>query len=145
MEKLENVFSALSATEYMICSKGVAIQGEPEDSNYVVIYDREQNEEHGMHYMKRVYRILPDNDLEEVNIDKMICEVKDAIRNKVDTEELLEQMLRTGGPHSLVRAHTIISKYPEVKEQIRTRRGCLFLDIPDPTPGKEGAKLYLRM
>lgn len=145
MVKLSEVFSAMTAGEYMICSKQVAFQGEPEDVNYVVVYDKDANEEHGMHVMKRVYRILPNDELEELPVEKMIREVKEAVKDRVSVDELLDQVLHTGGPHSLVKAHSIIKKHPEVKERIQTRRGCLYLDIPNPEPGEQGASLYLRM
>ena len=145
MVQLSEVFSVMTANEYMICSKGVAIQGEPEDMDYVVVYDKDANEEHGMHSMKRVYRILPGGELEELPLEKMINDVKEAVKTKVDVNELLDQVLRTGGPHTLVRAYGIVSKYPEVKKCVTTRRGCLYLDIPNPHPGEESARLFLRM
>lgn len=145
MTKLQEIFSVMSSDEYMICAKGVAIQGEPEDADYVVVYDKSANEDHGMHVMKRVYKILPEDELEEVPIEKMIMEVKKAVKEKIDVDELLDQVLRTGGPHSLIRTYQIISKHPEVTENIQSRKGCFYLDIPNPNPGEENAKLYIRL
>ena len=140
--KLSDVFSTMSADEYMISTRpGFCL----EDADYVVIYDKKPCEEHGMNIMKRAYKVLPDGLLEEIPIQMMMSAVRDAIRDKVSVDEILEQALLNGGPHTLIRTYEILKKHPEVKEQITTRKGCLFLDIPNPDPGKPSEAIYLRM
>jgi hypothetical protein len=139
--QLQDVVRIMDSTEYMICTKPGFCS---EDADYVVIYDKKPCEDHGMNIMKRAYKILPDGELEELPIEMMLKEVKKALVEKVSVDELLEQVLRTGGPHTLVRTYEILQKYPEVKKEIKTKPGCLFLDIPDPTPGKDGTQIYLR-
>jgi hypothetical protein len=142
MVKLSDIFSVMSADEYMISDKpGFTAL---DDAGYVVIYDKKPCEEHGMNIMKRAYKILPGGDLEEVPIEHMLKEVKAALVDRVNVDELLEQVLRTGGPHSLIRTYEILKKYPEVKKDIKAKPGCLFLDIPNPAPGESNEQIYLR-
>lgn len=142
--KVSDIFSVLSADEYMIASKTLAPFANNNDDNYVVIYEKGDYQDHGMHVMKRVYRVLPDGDLEEVPIRKMIDEVKTALRSKVNVDDLLEQVLTTSGPHPVIRAHEILSKHPEVADKIQPRKGCLYLNIPNPKPGEADEQIYLR-
>lgn len=145
--KLSDVFNVLEANEYLVAGSGFAHPGEEYTDmgeNYVVVYDRNDVTDHGMHTMKRVYKVIPDGDLEEIDIRKMVEDVKKAIKSKVNVDDLLEQVLTTGGPTSLIRTHGIISKYPEVVEKIEPRKGCLFLDIPNPEPGEHNESIYLR-
>ena len=142
--KLADVYNVLAADEYMIAAKSLGFMSDKDDDNYVVVYDKGDFSEHGMHVMKRVYRILPDGDLEEVPIRKMIDEVKAALRSKVNVDDLLEQVLTTSGPHPVIRAHEILSKHPEVAEKIQPRKGCLYLEVPNPEPGEPSEAIYLR-
>lgn len=142
--KLSDIFSVLTADEYMIASKGVALPGDTDDDNYVVVYAKDDFTEHGMHSIKRVYEVLPDGDLKEIPFRKMVDEVKAAIAPKVSVEELLEQVLTTSGPTPVIRVHEIISKHPEVVKDIKPKKGCLYLEIPNPGPGKQPEHLYVR-
>lgn len=140
--KLSDVFSIMTADEYMISSRpGFTTL---EDANYVVIYDTKMCEEHGMNVMKRAYKILPDNELEEIPLETMLKVVKKSLKERVDVDELLDQVLRTGGPHTLIAVYEILMKHPEVKSQIKAKPGCLYLNIPNPEPGKPDEAVYLR-
>jgi hypothetical protein len=140
--KLDEVFSTVSADEYMIGSRPSFFTERDED--FIVIYDRKMCEEHGMNIMKRAYKILPGGDLEEIPVEKMLKEVKSALKDRVDVEEILDQALRSGGPHTLMRTYDILQKHPEVKKQIVSKPGCLFLNIPNPEPGEHDEAIYLR-
>jgi hypothetical protein len=145
--KLTDVYNILAADEYLVAGSGPAFPEEcwsPGKDSFVIVYDKNDITEHGMHTMKRVYRIMPGGDLEEVPIRLMIDQVKAALKSKVNVDDLLEQVLSTGGPTALIKTHEIISKYPEVIEKIEPRKGCLFLEIPNPNPGETSEQIYLR-
>jgi hypothetical protein len=141
---LSDVFNVLASDEYMIAGRDMSPLRTKDDDNYVVVYAKDDYMEHGMHTMKRVYRVLPGGDLEEVPIRQMINDVKSALKSKVNVDDLLEQVLTTSGPHPVIRAHEILSKYPGVVDQITSRKGCLFLEIPNPSPGEPSEDIYLR-
>lgn len=145
--KLQDVFSVLTADEVLVASKGDLFTAEYQDSadNFVVVYDKQMLDDHHTYEMKRVYRVRPDGDLDEVPITKMITEIIPKIESSFDGRKFLESVLKSSGPHTVEQLHKLVNKHPEVASRGRAKAGCYMLDFENPEPGKDSISLYLRV
>jgi len=110
----------------------------------ITIFDQDVTEAHAMQKYKRLFKILEDDEVEEVNLDDTIKEIVNAICSKIKMRDYLKNVLLHSPPTDLLEAFDILHNFPEAAKEVKSRDGCIYLDIPDPRPGRESAQIYLR-
>ena len=110
----------------------------------IVIYDQEVVEQHGLQKFKRVFKILDNENCEELNLDDMVKEVVNAICSKIKMRDFLKNVMAQIHPAEFLKAYEILHEFPEAAKDVKSRDGCIYLDIPDPRPGRDNAQIYLR-
>ena len=134
--KLEDLMGEVSDDEYVVYDR---------NEKLAAIFGKRDLETHGSHVEKRLFRILDNGDVEEINLDEMVGKLADALKERIDVRELLVQVLRVDTPPKvLLQINELLTLHPEAAKEATVRPGCLYLDIPDPRPGKENIPLYLR-
>lgn len=96
----------------------------------VVVYDKRANLQHGEERIKRLYRIneLDPQLLEEVDVEQAIEELAELLSSKVNTKEILMEILKTSNAESIIGAlHTL----REGKAKVEKEKGCLAFSISD--------------
>jgi hypothetical protein len=110
----------------------------------VLVLERDSEHAHMAKYKKLYFYNDKDEIIEEIDLDADIEMLVKILAKKVDVEELIRQQLQDQGAMQVHKIAETLKKHPEVEKQITPRRGCLYLQIPNPEPGEEDHKLYLR-
>jgi hypothetical protein len=134
--KISEVVAGIDRThEYMIVDPVNEI---------ITVYDQETVKEHGLQQFTRLYRMLAGDECEEVNIDDMVKVVVDSVCSKIKMRDFLKKVLVQSQPMDLLHAYDILHAHPEAAKDVKSRDGCVYLDIPNPKPGEPNAAIYLR-
>jgi hypothetical protein len=131
---LMQVFQSLGPDEYMVVDR---------NERLVMTFDEKAFEEFGEHRNQRTFKILPDDTLEEVDLETVREEIIQAVQDKVDVRGFLAEALATNSPRETLDIHERLKK-AENRAGVRSSPGCFSLKIPDATPGKETIELVLR-
>ncbi len=108
------------------------------------IRDMEFHREHGQCRTIRAFKVIDNDNLEELPLDQMVTDIAEAVKDRVDVREYLKEVLLQNTPvEDVLKVHRIITKYPRVAKTAKTRPGCFYLDIENPEPGQENVPLYL--
>jgi hypothetical protein len=93
---------------------------------------------------KKMYLFGGDEIVETIDVERDVEHLVGILAEKVDAKELIRQQLGDRCAMSIHKMAEVLKKHPEVHEDIKPHRGCLYLQIPNPEPGEEDFKLYLR-
>jgi hypothetical protein len=133
--KKSELLDELTDKEYLV--------SDPEN-DLVVFFDNEAQKDHGLHKITRLFRIVEGEMAEELVMKDVVKELVTALKDRIDVQEYLTEVLLTTAPPEVLKAYEIIHKYPEAAKTAKTRPGCVYLDIVDPRPGKDSVPIYLR-
>lgn len=130
------ILESVSHDEYLVA--------DPKEG-LIVVYDGEKAEEHGMRVINRLYVNTEDPDtMEEIEVEKVIDSLSEALRHTIDAKQLLARVLREMPPPELLKVKAISERTPEALQKAKTREGCFFIDLEDPLPGHESVPIYIR-
>lgn len=101
----------------------------------VVVFDRMANMKHGEERIKRIYRITSRENLVEVDFEKAISRIMDALHDKLSLREVLAEILRTSSPDDIMKA---LKALESEKATVKKEDGCLALTVVDEA-GKDVA------
>ena len=132
-----DVMNAVTRDEYLLVDK---------ERGFLLVSDREMADKHGMSMLRRAYRFKePGSDeVEEIDFDKMVNDIIDAVEGNIDIREFLRQALRSNFPEQTIEAHELLIKHPEAVRTARVSPGCIELVMEDPEPGKDKVIISLR-
>lgn len=134
--KKSELLDLLTDKEYLV--------SDPEN-DLVVFFDNDAAKEHGLRKITRLFRIVDNGEMaEELVIKDAVKELVTALKDRIDIQEYLTEVLLTTAPPDIIKAYDIIHQYPEAAKTAKTRPGCVYLDIVDPRPGKDNVPIYLR-
>ena len=85
-------------------------------------------------HLRRLFKIK-DGEFEEINLKAIVKEIVDFLEHKITPKKLLEDVLKTSDPATIMEVLERIRKKPKVKEG----EGCYFLQIG----GKRGFPFQL--
>jgi len=89
-----------------------------------------------MPHLRRLFKIK-DGQFEEINLNAIVKEIVDFLEHKITPKKLLEDVLKTSDPNTIMEVLERIRKKPKVKEA----EGCYYLLIG----GKRGLPLQLNI
>jgi hypothetical protein len=124
--KKEEIMGLVQTNEYLVFEAELGL---------AVIFDREMWEEHGEHKMKRVFKILDNGNVQELDVTKMVDDLATALMHTIDPKLLIKKVLEEMMPNDLIKAHKIITDEPERARTAKTIHHCLQIHIEDPKPG----------
>jgi len=132
-----DVINAVTRDEYLLVDK---------QRGFLLVSDREMADTHGMSMLRRAYRFKePGSDeVEEIDFDKIVNDIIEAVEGNIDIREFLRQALRSNFPEQTIEAHKLLLKHPEAVRTARVSPGCIELVMEDPEPGKDKVIISLR-
>ena len=81
---------------------------------------------------------------EEIDLDKSVEEMVEIFASKINVKEFLRQTLHESGVMQLAELAKFIKKHPDATMETKNKRGCLYLQVPNPDPGASDFKLFLK-
>lgn len=98
-----------------------------------------------MSRMIALYRFDEKGEITEtINLEKSVDELVEMLYHTIDVKEFLRQKLEEEGALNVEELANILKKHPEAAKEAKSRQGCLYIQIPNPEPGKEDYKLFLK-
>lgn len=133
--KVSDIITNIGENEILLVSK---------EEKAILIKRIDPDHQH-MAKLVRLYRFNDDQDIiEEIDLDKDVEELIDIFSKSLDIKEFLRQKLNEESGISVSEMAKLLRKHPEVKGEIKPRRGCLYLQIPNPEPGEKDIMFFLK-
>lgn len=136
--KKKDLMGLVQSNEYLV------FDGEYFGYGLAVIFDRTMSIDHGEHKIKRMFKVLENDEVEELDVEKMVRESSEALVHTIDPLFLIKKVLGEMSPNDLIKTHKIVTEHPELAKKAKTLHHCLQIMIEDPQPGSENIMIPIR-